>query len=284
MMKYFTRNLGMHKGTATFYLHEPTAEIDIDRKYPVMVVIPGGAYMWTSDRESEPVALEFFAKDYHVLVVNYSTEGLAAYQDEAALPADPTSKFPTPLVELAEAVAVLRENAAEWAVASDQINVLGFSAGGNLAGLLAVYWQESWLEELVNKDKQLYRPDRVILAYAPLDFVGIHFEESSAINLALMGTMTPNLEERKKVSPIYHVSRKTPPMFLWHTGEDPLVSVENSLKMAVALQENNVPYELHIYQKGVHGVSLGDSRTSRKPNQSNEQAASWVELVMGWLV
>ena len=53
--------------------------------------------------------------------------------------------------------------------------------------------------------------------------------------------------------------------------------------MKKIMKEKNIPYELHIYQKGVHGVSLGDSRTSRKPNQSNKQAASWVELVMGWL-
>lgn len=180
---------------------KPRSEIDIERKYPVMVVVPGGAYMWTSDRESEPVALEFFSKDYHVMVVNYSTEGLAAYQDVAALPIDPTSKFPIPLVELAEAITALRENAEEWAVDTDQISVLGFSAGGILAGLLAVYWHESWLEELRIRTSIWKQTESGYSGLCTIDFVGIHFEESSANNLALMGTLTPGTEERKKVSP-----------------------------------------------------------------------------------
>lgn len=61
-MKYFTKSIGAYKATATFYLHEPSKEIDPNRKYPVMVVVPGGAYFWTSDRESEPVALTFLLR------------------------------------------------------------------------------------------------------------------------------------------------------------------------------------------------------------------------------
>ncbi|MBR6896140.1 prolyl oligopeptidase family serine peptidase [Lactococcus piscium] len=74
-----------------------------------------------------------------------------------------------------------------------------------------------------------------------------------------------------------------PPCFLWHTTEDPLVSVENSLKMSAVLQKNKIPFELHLYQRGVHGAALGDSRTSRNSTQNNPQAASWVNLLLGWL-
>lgn len=281
-MKYVIRPLGDGQATATFYLHEPSVEIDPNRKYPVMVVVPGGAYFWTSDREAEPIALEFFAKDYHAVVVNYSTEGLASYSDEAKLPENPVSTFPNPLKELAQALAMIRENGQAWSVDVDAITVLGFSAGGNLAGQLGVYWHEQWLSHLLELPSSTFKPNSLVLAYAPLDFVAIHSGESK-VNYAALGTLSPSDANLKKISPIYHVTENMPPCFIWHTTEDPLVSVENSLQMAVALQKNKIPFELHLYEKGVHGAALGDSRTSRKMNQNNPQAASWVNLLLGWL-
>lgn len=281
-MKYFTKKVGNKTAQVTFYLQEPSDEIDPKRKFPTMVVVPGGAYMWTSDREGEVIALEFLAKGYHAIVVNYSTEGLAAFKDEQNLPVNPVSVFPNPLIELAEAIALIRENAEEWSVDSNRISVVGFSAGGNLTALLGVYWHEAWLEKKVGKSKELYRPNFLGIAYAPVDFVDIHKEES-LINLALLGKLKVSVEERKKISPVYHVSKNMPHSFIWHTGEDPLVSPKNALVLALKMQEVGVPFELHLYEKGIHGVALADSRTSRKENQSNKQASTWVSLFLGWL-
>ena len=284
-MKYFQQSLGKNNGTATFYLHEPSKEIDPNKKYPVMVVVPGGAYMWTSDREAEPIASEFFAKDYHAVVVHYDTEGLEAYQgkEKNELPKNPVSVFPNPLVELAEAISIVRKNAKEWAVDEDRISVLGFSAGGNLAGLLGTYWTEDWLEELVGNKKSLYKPNYLVLAYAALDLITTSEESEVPVSLAITGNINASKEKLRKVSPSYHVNEHTPPSFIWHTLEDTLVPANNALKFATAMAEHNRPYELHIYEKGVHGVALGDSRTSRKENQSNKHAASWVNLLLGWL-
>lgn len=281
-MKYFTKSIGAYKATATFYLHEPSKEIDPNRKYPVMVVVPGGAYFWTSDREAEPVALTFFAEDYHAVVINYSTEGLASYSDDKQLPINPVSAFPNPLIELAQVLAIIRENAELWSVKSNEITVLGFSAGGNLAAQLGVYWHEKWLSELVHQPAETFKPNNLVLAYAPLDFVNIHSDDGK-VNYAALGVLNPNESELRKISPIYHVTENMPPCFLWHTTEDPLVSVENSLKMSAVLQKNKIPFELHLYQRGVHGAALGDSRTSRNSTQNNPQAASWVNLLLGWL-
>lgn len=283
-MKYFKQNIGRNKATVTYYLQEPSEEINLNQKYPVMVVVPGGAYMWTSDREGEPIALEFVAKGYHAIVVNYDTEGLSAYRDktEEELPGNPVSVFPNPLVELAEAISFLRENADKWSVDIDNISVIGFSAGANLVGLLGVYWYEEWLENLVGKNKKLYQPNNIVLAYGALDLTGEEGKESY-VSLAITGKLKGNREELIKVSPIYHINEKTPPAFIWHTGEDPLVPPSDSLRFALAMEENKRPYELHIYEKGVHGVALADWRTSRKANQSNKQASTWTDLLVGWL-
>ncbi|WP_080147179.1 alpha/beta hydrolase [Marinilactibacillus piezotolerans] len=281
-MRYFKNTIGKNNAEITFYLHEPSDEIDKNRKYPVMVVVPGGGYMWTSDREAEPIALEFFAKDYHVAVVRYCTEGLEAYQSKADLPKEPVSQFPNPLLELAETLSLLRENKEKWFIEEDKISVLGFSAGGNLVGLLGVYWNENWLEKLVGRKKASYQPNHIIIAYGALDLTNSQDEES-LISLAITGKLKAGKDDLMRVSPVYHVNKYTPPAFIWHTGEDPLVEAADSLKFAMAMDEKDRPYELHIYEKGVHGVALADSRTSRKENQSNKQASTWVNLLIGWL-
>ena len=131
-MKYFKKNIGENGAEATFYLQEPNKEIDIKRKSPVMIVVPGGAYMWTSWREEEPIALEFLGKGFSCIVAQYATEGLGFYDGKHDYSKEPVSAFPNPLVDLAKIVAYVRENAEEWNLDSNSINLIGFSAGGNL--------------------------------------------------------------------------------------------------------------------------------------------------------
>ncbi|GAJ27110.1 acetyl esterase family enzyme [Liquorilactobacillus sucicola DSM 21376 = JCM 15457] len=285
-MQYFEKKIGNKTAKAVFYLHEPSPEIKPNRKYSTIVICPGGGYMWTSDREAEPIAMEFFAKGYDCCIVYYSTEGLAAYQKNDNLPQEPVSAFPTPLVELALSISILRENSSAWSIDPDSIYLLGFSAGGNLAGLLSVYWNEDWLKKLTKKKSSLYRPNAVILAYAVLDFTPYATTNNDdRVALAITGSKRATFEELNQVSPLNHVSKDTPPSFIWCTMQDPIVPVENSLAYATALRRKNIPFELHIYEKGKHGLALADWRTDSKKDhsQSNSQAASWINLADGWL-
>jgi len=280
-MKYFTEKFGI-KGEATYYLHEPSSEINPNQKYPVMIVVPGGGYVWTSDREAEPIASEFYAKNYHAVIVKYSTEGWEAY-DKSILPENPSSVFPQPLVELTKVIANLKSKEEEWHIDTENINLIGFSAGGNLVAQLAVYWKQKWLEELTGFSRESYKPKNIAAAYPVLDFLGIDDEHSDLVYHASLGTINPSEEEKLKISPVHHVDEDTIPMFLWHTTEDPIVSSMNSLKMALELEKSKVPYELHVYQRGIHGISLGDKRTSRKENQINKHAQSWLRILFSWL-
>lgn len=287
-MKYFERKIGDKSAKAVFYLHEPSPEIDPNRKYSTIVVCPGGGYMWTSDREAEPIAMEFFAKGYDCCVVYYSTEGLDAYTKSDLLPQNPNSTFPTPLVELSLSIAILRENSAEWAINSDDISVLGFSAAGNLAGLLSVYWSEPWLEKLTGKSCKLYKPNAAILAYAVLDFtpyINEKDDQNNMVVLGITGKLHASKEALEEVSPVKHINKNTPRTFIWCTMQDPIVPVENSLEYAVAMRKAKIPFELHIYEKGKHGLALADWRTDSKANhsQSNVQASSWIALADRWI-
>uniref|UniRef100_UPI0026EE9355 alpha/beta hydrolase n=1 Tax=Streptococcus merionis TaxID=400065 RepID=UPI0026EE9355 len=275
-MKYFEKKLGERGGYVKYYIQEPHVEIDPNRKFPTLVICPGGAYLWTSFREDESVALRFLAEGFNVAVVHYATEGREAYQVETVddLPASPATVFPNPLVELATAVAEIRNHKEEWAVDEDYIIVGGFSAGGNLAAQLGTLWHEDWLSNLVGENKETYRPTHLLLAYAALDFTPRKLPSHGEINTILhatTGELELNQEKIDRMNPIKHVSKYTPPSFIWHTLEDVLVPATDALSFSQALSKVEVPYELHIFNKGKHGLVLGDLRTGIKLDQANAQ-------------
>ena len=258
-MRYFEEQIGENGAVAKFYLHEATPEIDGDRLYPVMVLCPGGGYMFTSNRESEMVALQFFAKGSQIMVVHYATEGVQAFNAELAnWPAAPISQYPNPLVELATAMTILKENAEEWSINEEYIVVGGFSAGGNLAAQLGVHWHEEWLAQLVGKSNELYRPTHLVLIYPAL---------------TIPSTVRP--EYGQSVNPMmYAITGK---------AEDDVVPVTDSIEFALALEQYKIPYELHIFDKGKHGLSLANILTGRQTANSNYQASKWIDLLLEWL-
>ena len=101
-------------------------------------------------------------------------------------------------------------------------------------------------------------------------------------NKAVFGGMKPNDEAFHRISPTYHVNEHTPPVFIWHTANDDLVYVKNALNMAQALTEQGIPYELHVFEDGVHGLSLADETTGEGP-QINPDCQSWFDLAVTWL-
>lgn len=285
-MKLFTKKIGENGAEAIFYLQEPSPEIQEGKKFPVVVNVPGGAFLWTSVREGDQMAMEYLGRGFSSVVVNYATEGRPFYKENTDPEKLPNSIFPNSLVEVAKTVAMLRENADEWAIDSNAIVVAGYSAGGTVTGQLSVYWNEPWLAEKVGYPSEMLRPNAAILAYPMLDCV--RASDRSQINAWMNRAVCGNEVTQDKLtalSPLFHVNKDVPQTFLWHTMEDSFVPVSNTLEYVMKLQENNVPCEVHIYQKGEHGFALGDKRTDAMPDHSqvNEQGATWVDLSIGWM-
>lgn len=297
-MKYFEQKIGNNGAHAKFYFQEPNKEIDVNRKYPTIVVLPGGAFMWTSFREDEPIALRFLAEGFNVVVAHYATDGIAAYAgaDVESFPKHPVTKFPNSIVEVAKVLVFLRENAEKYAINPDQISVMGFSAGGTVAGMLGVFWNEPWMKKLVGADNAMFKPNSLMIGYGAVDLTRKstrplpasmrHANQESPTNkmfYALTGEENPTKDELEAMNPINHVSSSTPPTFLWHTQEDPLVPVLDSVYFAAKLEEHGVPFELHVFTKGKHGLALGDYRSGVKKDQTNAQVFKWVDLYLEWL-
>ena len=165
---------------------------------------------------------------------------------------------------------IIRENAADWNVHSEKIAICGFSAGGHLAASLGVHWYKPYLQDISGLASGLNKPNAMILNY-PVISSGKFAHRGSFDNLLGEDASTEILHE---MSLEYQVTDKTPSAFIWHTFEDSAVPVENSLFFASKMREMSIPFELHIYPQGPHGLSLATLET----DYSIPHVATWIKL------
>lgn len=265
-LKDISSKLKESNAVISIYIPENSEEININKKRETIIMCPGGGYVMTSDREAEPVALKFVAEGFNVVVLRYSVA---------------PNKFPKALIELAATVDYVRSKSKEWNVDKDKIIVCGFSAGGHLAGSLGVLWDNKILEEALEINKDNIKPNAMILCY-PVITSGEFAHKGSFDNL--LGENVSEVE-REKLSLEKLVSKNTPTTFLWHTFDDGAVPVQNSLFFANSLASNNVPFELHIYPNGVHGLSLCEELTAMNGQSEhiNQHAGTWFKLAVEWI-
>lgn len=253
-----------YKAELTTYLLDNYSEIDINRKRPLVIICPGGGYTYTSVREAEAIAIQMNAMGIHAAILNYSVA---------------PAVFPVALTQLAVAVATARENAQIWNVDADNISVLGFSAGGHVAGSLGVFWNSTVLREaLPAYTAEQVKPDRMVLCY-PVILANEYSHEGSFQNL--LGDEYSNRDKRNLVSLEAQVTTDTPPTFLWHTAEDLSVPPQNSLFFADALIKNGIPCEYHLYPRGGHGLALANEETCSKDREDSQIVPScqnWIGM------
>ena len=225
----------------------------------LVLVFPGGGYSGRAPHEHRPVAECFNQYGFHGAVLDYRTANTC-----------PTPLALGPWEDAQRAVRLVRLFAGEWHVKADKIAVLGFSAGGHLTAWTATRFSAGDPNAAHPADRLSSRPDAAVPCY-PVISAGPHGHSGSIQNLA---GPTPTPEQIEFFSNERHVTPQTPPMFLWHTADDGGVPVENSLFMAQALRNAKVPFALHVYPTGNHGLGLAANAPLAK---------SWPELCAAWL-
>ena len=245
------------------YNLEIHSNIEIKQR-PAVIICPGGGYVNCSVREAEPVALRFAAFGISAFVLRYSCV---------------EKKFPTALLELAQAMSYVRTHASELGVNPDKIMVCGFSAGGHLAGSLAVHWNKAFISDVLGGANELYKPNGAVLCY-PVITSGEKRHDGSIVNIT--GENYP-ADIMELVSLEKQVTPDTPPVFLWHTANDTCVPVENTLLFASALAENKVPFACHIFENGEHGLALCDDSTAGYSGHINPDCGRWFEMAVDWI-
>ncbi|MDC3415906.1 alpha/beta hydrolase [Aquibacillus salsiterrae] len=231
---------------------------------PAVLICPGGGYAHLSEREAEPIALAFNEAGFHAFVLYYTVT---------------PKNYEQPIQDVARAMCIIRDRAETWKVQSDKIAVCGFSAGGHLAASLGVHWDKEHLYQVEGIEVGKNKPNALILSY-PVISAGPNRHQGSFDNL-LGDSASEDLYQEMSLE--NHISPQTPPTFLWHTVEDEAVPVENSLLFAQGLRKVNVPFELHIYPKGVHGLSLATKETATNERMADPHVATWMKLCKEWL-
>lgn len=252
------------KAVLRTYIPDNSEEKSIDRKRPAVLIFPGGGYAFTSPREAEPVAIKFVNAGFNAFILDYSVA--------------PT-RYPAQLLEASAALSLIRQKSDEWNTVSDKIAVCGFSAGGHLAASIGTMWQEKFIAETLGTEYGENRPNAMILCYPVI--TGLKKAHRGSFDNLLGENADENMV--KYLSLENRVTSLCPPAFLWHTFDDNAVPVKNSLLMANALEENNIMFEMHIYDSGVHGLSLCSEETASSPEHINPHAASWIKLCTEWL-
>lgn len=233
---------------------------------PAIMICPGGGYSHLSPREAEPVALAFAARGYQAFVLYYSI-----------LP----KKYPQPLIDAAKAMAAIRSHGHEWRVDPQRIAVCGFSAGGHLAGAISTLADDPAIIQAGFTAQQV-RPNASILCYAVLSMPEGDQKSLYFVNDILQ--IGEHSELQRAASLDKAVTKENPPTFLWHTAGDHTVIPSHSLRMAEALSQNEVPFEMHIFPRGDHGLALATERTCNgSPDMVIPEAAQWMNLCCDWL-
>ena len=253
-------------GNLYTYFLDSSIEMRPNEKRPVILMCPGGGYEMTSDREAEPMAMQFLAMGYHVAILRYSVCPV---------------RYPAALLQVAESVLYLKEHADEYHIDPEKIVVQGCSAGGHLAANYGIAWNSPFLTKLMGmeNDPEWLCVAGLLLCY-PVITSGEKAHEESFRNL-----LGEQYEEKKEeLSLENQVTPDTPPTFLWHTATDETVPVENSLYFFQACLQQGVSAELHIYPVGGHGLSLANEETCRANGIGvQKECQSWIGLAQTWL-
>ncbi len=280
--------------TLTSYILDNSPEMPRPDGRAAVIICPGGGYLTCSDREGEPVALAFAAMGYHAFVLRYSVYYSSGQSTELSHPDEPKAHciFPNPMLDIAKAVLTIRENAEAWHVDTKKIALCGFSAGGHNCAMYSVYWNKPIITDYFAVEPEALRPSACILGYPITDYFGMRASAHSdpiakalhsASKMAYFGMSSPKDEMYEMASPARLVDSMTPPMFLWSTCEDGLVHVRQTILMTEALAECAIPFEVHVFERGPHGLSLANESSAGFRSQIDRDAAGWLDLCEAWL-
>lgn len=229
--------------------------IESDEPVGAVIVCPGGGYHMRAEHEGRPIAEWLNRHGISAFVLQYRVYPYA---------------YPCALLDAQRAIRYVRSRAAEFKIDPARVGILGFSAGGHLASTAGTHYDAGDPSSEDPIERESSRPDSMVLCYPVISF-GEYRHHGSMV--AQLGEQ-PDEKLRVSLSNETQVTADTPPAFLWHTADDAAVPVENSLLFAHAMSKSGVPFELHVYPHGAHGLGLAEQ---------DEQIRTWTELCILWL-
>ena len=254
---YYNEAYGQPETEMTPYIVPETLDENGNvKKTGCVIIAPGGGYTHTEPREGGPVAEMLNEVGISAFVLHYRYE-----------PYD----YHGTVADIQRAVRWVRYNADKYNIDPDKIATLGFSAGGHLSAISATLFDDG-IEDGDEIDRVSCRPNASVFCYAVLT-MNLDYGDDISRN-AFLGDAEHGGELEKLYSPYLNVRDDTPPVLMWHTAADPIVPVENVLRMSTALSAKKIPFELHVFPDGAHGLSLAKDIPG---------TCQWSGLVQNWL-
>ena len=262
---------------------DPSVSFRVYRKRPAVIICPGGAYLIHATKEGEMTAHEFLSRGYHCFILNY-TVGTDREHPEKGF--NENARYPRQAAELLEAIHIVRSHAEAWYIDSEQIFLMGFSAGAHVCATAGTRWKDPELLRQLSfePDGTELKAAGMVLGYPmlgdnPEDFTGEEFrgipqEQLAMTNRVLYGKESVREEEKDAVNLIRRITADTVPAFLWHSIDDPVVDARNSTAFIQELCRHGIACEYHLFSRGRHGLGLADSEDGL-----NE----WPELADAWM-
>lgn len=241
--------------TITPYLPDPATATGA-----AMVICPGGGYSHLAPHEGHDYALWLNQHGVTCFVLRYRL-GSNGYH------------YPAEFQDGTRAVRWVRAHSSEFKIDPHRVGLMGSSAGGHLTSMVLTHFDDGAANATDPVERESSRPDLGILCY-PVITMGKFAHEGSKLNL--LGPH-PSAKLVKQLSSELQVTSNTPPCFIWLTSEDKTVPPENSLMFAEALQKDHVPYDLHIYEKGRHGLGLDDKPPFNHPHPWANDCLFWLK-------
>ncbi len=234
--------------------------IDDGKIHSCVIIVPGGGYTHRAEHEGAPIAKWLNARNISAFVVDYRIEPYS---------------YPAPVVDVKRAVKYVRFHYEKFNINPEKIGIMGFSAGAHAACLATEYSDEQEYSPKDETDKTSAKPNACILCYPVITMNDEFCHKGSKERIS---GENPGLY--KKLSCEKNVRGDMPPVFMWHTFEDKSVPVRNSLEMALALKEKNVPFELHIYPDGRHGLGIVKCADIEGTNKWTESFENWLKRTL----
>ena len=265
LYEYFrVERQGAPKGKLVCYRHGQIAEMNKRMRRPAILVLPGGGYGFVSQREAEPVAIEYYREGFDAFVLDYDVAPVG---------------YPVQLEEAAMAMMYIRRNADAFDILPDKVAAIGFSAGGHLLGCIGTIWNDPAVKEIFGRESEKVRPDASVYSYAvvspdPAIYRGNTFKNFCG------GNASPS-----DYAIDVNVGKDCRPAFIWGNSPDRTVLPEHAARLYLAYLAAGVPAELHLFREGWHGMSVckEEIEHTRPVSEPCIYTRQWIQLCKTFL-
>lgn len=282
--------------TAHIRAYIPEAEVGYQyyKKRPAIILAPGGAYLIHATREKEGVALEFLAKGYNVFILEYSIGFSTREVKESGLDKlDTTTRYPIPVLEMMETIHYIKEHSEEYNTDTSHLFLMGFSAGAHVCASCGIFWNDVKFTKLLSFEpkREELKVSGMVLCYPLINpcpekelvLNDPKNKDTKLITEFLFQTQTPTQAQKDAVNLVNHVNPTTISTFIWHSIDDPIVYTIDTTRFILALQQNNINCEYHLFDRGGHGLALANKTYARNHDEIQPDIAIWTSLAHKWM-